>query len=63
MKNSHQIGFDKLSLKILFSEMINMIIFFSFFTTLNKDYMFKIDLFNIFIEIQENFTIYFIAFK
>jgi hypothetical protein len=40
-----------------------MNIFFNFFTTLNKDYMFKVDLFNTFIEIQKKITIYFITFK
>jgi hypothetical protein len=63
MKNNHQIGFDILNFKILFSELINMIFFFNFVTTLNKDYMFKVGLYYIFTEIQAKFTIYFIAFK
>jgi hypothetical protein len=62
MKSSHQLSFDRLKLKILFSSMINMNIFINFAKTLNKDYMFKVSL-SIFIEIQAKFTIYFIAFK
>jgi len=44
MKSSHQVGLDKLNLKILFNLMINMNIFFNFVKTLNKDYMFKVSL-------------------
>jgi hypothetical protein len=42
MKNNHQVCFDILNLKILFSSRINMNIFFNFVKTLNKDYMFKV---------------------
>jgi hypothetical protein len=51
MKSNHQVGFDILNFKILFSSTINMNIFFNFVKTLNKDYMFKEGL-NKFIKIQ-----------
>jgi hypothetical protein len=51
MESRHKIVFDVLNLKILFSSMINMNIFFNFVKTSNKYYMFKVGL-NIFIEIH-----------
>jgi hypothetical protein len=62
MKSSHQVCFDILNLKILFSSKINMNIFFNFVKTLIKDYMFKVGLCS-FMGIQAKLTIYFIAFK
>jgi hypothetical protein len=56
MKNNHQVGFDILNFKILFSLRINMNIFFNFVKTLNKHYMFKVGL-NISMEIQAKITI------
>jgi hypothetical protein len=51
MKISHKIGFDILNLKILFSSMINVNIFFNSVKTLHKNYMFKVHL-SKFMEIQ-----------
>jgi len=53
MKSNHQIGLDILNLKMFFILMIDMNMFFYFFTIIFKNHTFKMYL-SRFIEIQTN---------
>jgi len=60
VKNSHEVCFDILNLKILFSSRMNF--FSNFVKILIKDYMFKVGL-SRFVGIQTKLIVYFILFK
>jgi hypothetical protein len=62
MKNSHEVCFDILNFKILFSSPINMIFFSNLDKILIKYHMFKAGL-SRFMGIQAKLIVYFIPFK